>query len=172
MIYHPSPAVLCLEVSPPITGQDHRKLPSVGTMATGFVDGASKLMCYLEQMKYDTGEAGAGEVRGRILRDGHGDREECVAWKTKEPNLRETGDGEPSRIAGRGMDEKRRDKAFAPALYRTQGSAITRVLAAGRSGRSALALPSNTLLPRCPPAPRQHPLLCFYLQTTQPTTNS
>lgn len=58
------------------------------------------------------------------------------------------------------MDEKGRDKAFAPALYRTQGSAITRVLAAGRSGCSALALPSNTLLPSPPPAPHQHPLLC------------
>ncbi|TNN80214.1 hypothetical protein EYF80_009539 [Liparis tanakae] len=68
--------------------------------------------------------------------------------------------------AEKGMDEKNVDKAFAPALYRTHGSAVTRVLAAGRSAGSALALPSNALLPNPPlPAPHQHPLL---LCTSQP----
>lgn len=49
--------------------------------------------------------------------------------------------------------------------YRTQDSAITRVLAASPSGWSVLALPSNTLLPSRHPAPHQHPphlLLCTY----------
>lgn len=76
--------------------------------------------------------------------------------ENKELNLRETADGERSCIAERGMDEKRRNKAFAPARYRTQGSAITCVLAAGRSGWSALALPFNSLLPSRPSAPHQH----------------
>lgn len=38
VIHHPSPAAQCLEVSPPIAGQDHRKLPSVGAIVTEFVD--------------------------------------------------------------------------------------------------------------------------------------
>lgn len=102
---------------------------------------ALKLMCYLEQMKYDTGRSGEGGAE--IWRYGQRDGEE-YRLEDKELNLRETGDREPSSIAERGMDEKRGDKAFAPALYGTQGSAITRVLAAGRSGWSALALPSTT----------------------------
>lgn len=70
------------------------------------------------------------------------------------PQEEQTG---PSRVAERGTDERRRNEAFAPALCRTQGSAITRVLAAGRSGRSALALPPGALLPSRPPAPLHLP---------------
>lgn len=66
-------------------------------------------------------------------------------------------------VEGRGggvVDEKSRDKALAPALCRTQGSDITHVLAAGRSGCHALALPSNIFLPSPLPAAHQHPPAC------------
>lgn len=47
----------------------------------------------------------------------------------------------------------KRVEAFAPALYRTEDCAITRVLAARPSAWPVLALLSNTLLPSRPPAP-------------------
>lgn len=86
VIYHPSPAVLRLEVSPPITGQDHRKLPSVGSMVTGF---ALKLMCYLEQMKYDTWRQRGGEG-ARRCGDGNG---EMVGetWRRVRPGRQRAG---------------------------------------------------------------------------------
>ncbi|CAB1429575.1 unnamed protein product [Pleuronectes platessa] len=123
---------------------------------------ALELMCYLEQMKYDPGEG------GRKWRDGQRDREECSAWKTKSRGSEKQ--EMKSQAASLGEGRMKRDEAFAPALCRTQGSAITRALAAGRSGRSALASPSNTPLPRCPPAPHQHPLLCSVL--TDHTTHN
>ncbi|CAJ1073524.1 hypothetical protein EYF80_009539 [Xyrichtys novacula] len=109
-------------------------------------------------------EDGNGEMVGEIHGGVH-------RLEDKELNLRETREGEPSLIAVRGMDERRGDKAFAPALYRTQGSAITCVLAAGPSTWSELALPPNTSLPSPLPAtaaaPHQHPLPCCSALTNQ-----
>lgn len=83
VIHHPSPAVLCLEVSPPITGQDHRKLPSVDITVTEFAVRPLKLMCYLEQMKYDGGRGGGEDGRGGEGGDRQRDREERITWRTK-----------------------------------------------------------------------------------------
>lgn len=106
--------------------------------------------------------------------DGNGQRGggECITCETKEPNLGEAANGAPSLGTERGMDGKRRDEAFAPALYRTQDSAITRVLAAGPSGWSVLALPSNTLLPSRHPAPPSTPpsSAALYLQYQRTST--
>ncbi|CAK6956922.1 unnamed protein product [Scomber scombrus] len=107
---------------------------------------ALRLMCYLEQMKYDT-ERGGGETLpggvGTEMERWTKKTEMSVMPRRQRAESKRDGDREPSSFAERGMDEKRRDQAFAPALYRTQGSAITHVLAAGRSGWPALALPST-----------------------------
>lgn len=84
---------------------------------------ALKLMRYLEQMKYDTGGQGRWGGRGRRCGDGNGEREtgRSVTWRTKSwTSEKQEAESQAPSMRG-GVDEKRRDKAFAPALYRTQG---------------------------------------------------
>lgn len=87
VIYHPSPAVLCLEVSPPITGQDHRKLPSVGTMVTRLVDGGcSWCVIWCKWSIGVGGEWGPGGGLGGVARrcgDGNNEMVRATGRRTK-----------------------------------------------------------------------------------------
>lgn len=100
-----------------------------------------RLMCYLEQMRYVTGKGGGCEdANGETGRKKNISRGEQRA----KPGRNGPKESQAPWMRGGGeVDEKRPDEAFAPALHRTRGSAITRVLAAGRSGCSVwLHLPA------------------------------
>lgn len=110
MIYHPSPAVLCLEVAPPITRQDHRKLPSVGTIVTRFVDGRWSWCVIWSKWSMMQGES------ARRCGDGRRDRDECITCETKSWTSEKLETESQAPALKEGLDGKRRDEAFAPAL--------------------------------------------------------
>lgn len=83
---------------------------------------------------------GEQEVLEQKWRDGQRGQQECFF---------PTGQREDKE-----KDEKIRDKAFAPGLRGTQGSAVTRVLAAGPSRRLAV-LPASSAAPQQTNQPTQ-----------------